>query len=149
MVALAMIMHSRQQAAWVRAASNCGDVPAAAFMTACALPIMHFTLCRVRLAQVRLSVLCVSLLLQFLFRDPAWSSWATLHCLPFKATIGFSNMRGPTGKWALSGHPVVRIHNGVQPNAFGCFMSLFSYCDSLTFTHTCYASKTMRPEVRF
>lgn len=86
-------------------------------------------------------------IIQFLFRDPAWSSWATLHCLPFKATIGFSNMRGPTGKWALSGHPVVRIHNGVQPNAFGCFMSLFSYCDSLTFTHTCYASKTVRPEV--
>ncbi|KAF6252006.1 hypothetical protein COO60DRAFT_1644430 [Scenedesmus sp. NREL 46B-D3] len=85
--------------------------------------------------------------IQRLFRDPAWSSWATLHCLPFKATVGFSNMRGPTGRWALSGHPVVRIHNGVQPNAFGCFISLFSYCDTVTFTHTCYTSKSSKPEV--
>jgi hypothetical protein len=30
--------------------------------------------------------------LQFIFRDYAWSSWALLHCLPFKTTIGFSNM---------------------------------------------------------
>lgn len=87
------------------------------------------------------------LLLQFLFRDPKWSSWAILRCLPSKATIGFSNMRGPAGHWSLSGHPVVRIHNGVQPNAFGCFISLFSYGDTLTFTHTCYTSKTEHPEV--
>lgn len=88
-----------------------------------------------------------SLLLQFLFRDPKWSSWAILRCLPSKATIGFSNMRGPAGRWSLSGHPVARIHNGVQPNAFGCFISLFSYGDMLTFTHTCYTSKTEHPEV--
>jgi hypothetical protein len=36
----------------------------------------------------------------------------------------------------------------VQPNAFGCFISLFSYGDTLTFTHTCYASKGKQPEVR-
>jgi hypothetical protein len=57
-------------------------------------------------------------------------------------------MRGPTGRWALSGHPVVRIHNGVQPNSFGCFISLFSYSDTITFTHTCYTTKTSNPEVR-
>eukprot|EP00882_Tetradesmus_deserticola_P027792 GHRQ01030919.1.p4 GENE.GHRQ01030919.1~~GHRQ01030919.1.p4 ORF type:complete len:102 (+),score=52.93 GHRQ01030919.1:172-477(+) len=56
-------------------------------------------------------------------------------------------MRGPAGHWALAGHPVVRIHNGVQPNAFGCFISLFSYCDTITFTHTCYTSKSSEPEV--
>lgn len=86
--------------------------------------------------------------LQFIFRNPAWSTWAVLFCLPWKTTIGFSNMRGPAGSWSLSGYPVVRIHNGVQPMAFGCFVSLFSYADTLTFTHTCYSSKTENPQVR-
>eukprot|EP00878_Enallax_costatus_P007875 GHUV01008240.1.p1 GENE.GHUV01008240.1~~GHUV01008240.1.p1 ORF type:complete len:591 (+),score=176.96 GHUV01008240.1:225-1997(+) len=85
--------------------------------------------------------------LQFLLRNPAWSTWAVLYCLPWKATIGFSNMKGPAGSWSLSGYPVVRIHNGVQPMAFGCFVSLFTYADTLTFTHTCYSTKTENPQV--
>lgn len=92
-------------------------------------------------------VLVARLYMQFLFRNPKLSSWAIQRCLPAKATVGFSNMRGPAGQWALAGHPVARIYNGVQPNAFGCFVSLFSYNDTLTFTHTCYASKTDSSEV--
>lgn len=93
-------------------------------------------------------ILCLLLCAaQFIFRNPAWSTLAVLYCLPWKSTIGFSNMRGPAGNWALSGYPVVRIHNGVQPMAFGCFVSLFSYGDTLTFTHTCYSTKTENPQV--
>lgn len=47
-------------------------------------------------------------------------------------------------------HPppkVTNIHNGVQPMAFGSFISLFSYDASLTFTHTCFETKTKKPEV--
>ena len=31
--------------------------------------------------------------------------------------------------------------------AFGCFVSLFTYADTLTFTHTCYSTKTENPQV--
>ena len=55
-------------------------------------------------------------------------------------------MKGPDKPLSLSGFPVTKIYNGVQPNAFGMFVSLFSYNDVVTFTNTCYATKTTRPE---
>jgi hypothetical protein len=70
-----------------------------------------------------------------------------LYCLPRKTSIGFSNMKGPDKPLSLSGFPVTKIYNGVQPNAFGMFVSLFSYNDMVTFTNTCYATKTTRPEL--
>jgi hypothetical protein len=50
--------------------------------------------------------------------------------------------------YCLSLLQVTNIHNGVQPMAFGSFISLFSYDTHLTFTHTCYETKTKKPEVR-
>jgi len=89
-------------------------------------------------------VLCT---LQTIFRHPEASSKATLRALPLKTTVGFSNMKGPAGSWALAGYKVTNIHNGVQPMAFGSFISLFSYGQTLTFTHTCFETKTKQPEV--
>lgn len=81
-------------------------------------------------------------------RSPAWSSWALLRVMPHKTSVCFSNMRGPRGEWALAGHRLLRLYNGVQPMAFGSFISLFSYGGGLTFTHTCFETKTRQPEVR-
>lgn len=84
---------------------------------------------------------------QTIFRRPESSSKAILRALPHKTTVGFSNMKGPAGTWSLAGYRVSNIHNGVQPMAFGSFISLFSYCDSVTFTHSCFETKTKQPEV--
>jgi hypothetical protein len=90
---------------------------------------------------------CYILVLQTIFRYPEASSKAILRCLPLKTTVGFSNMKGPAGSWSLAGHRVTKIHNGVQPMAFGSFISLFSYDSTLTFTHSCFETKTKTPEV--
>jgi hypothetical protein len=103
--------------------------------------ISHSHLCSLHLS------LRLPACLQTIFRHPEASSKAIKRCLPFKTTVGFSNMKGPAGSWSLSGYRVSNIHNGVQPMAFGSFISLFSYDSSITFTHSCFETKTKTPEV--
>ncbi|KIZ02477.1 hypothetical protein MNEG_5482 [Monoraphidium neglectum] len=84
--------------------------------------------------------------LQFFLRDIALSTRLIMWMLPAKATLGFSNMRGPVKPVALRGFPVERMYNGVQPNAFGCFVSLMSYDNQVTIVNSCYVSKSSCPE---
>jgi hypothetical protein len=64
-----------------------------------------------------------------------------MQLMPYRTTIGFSNMRGPQQPLRLAGFPVARMFNGVQPNAFGAFVSLFSYHEGISFTATSYSNK--------
>ncbi|GBF88058.1 hypothetical protein Rsub_00770 [Raphidocelis subcapitata] len=84
--------------------------------------------------------------IQFVVRDAGLASRVILFLLPAKTTLGFSNMRGPVKRVALRGYLVERMYNGVQPNAFGCFISLMSYDNEVTLVNSCYTTKSDQPE---
>ncbi|GBF88074.1 hypothetical protein Rsub_00786 [Raphidocelis subcapitata] len=84
--------------------------------------------------------------IQFFVRDAGAASRLMIALLPAKTTVGFSNMRGPVKRVMLGGYPVEKMYNGVQPSAFGCFLSLMSYDNQVTLVNSCYATKSTRPQ---
>jgi hypothetical protein len=65
--------------------------------------------------------------LQFFLRDIALSTRLIMWMLPAKATLGFSNMRGPVKPVALRGFPVERMYNGGWPGA----LDFLNCCESV------------------
>ncbi|KAI8473104.1 MAG: hypothetical protein J3K34DRAFT_519278 [Monoraphidium minutum] len=120
-------------------------------LTGPAPPLARLAAAAASLAWIRgsLAILIAVLIppvLQLFLRDVGLATRLIMWMLPAKTSLGFSNMRGPVKPVALRGYPVERMYNGVQPNAFGCFISLMSYADQVTIVNSCYVSKSSHPE---